>query len=219
MQEVENIDVSPTFGNTVLPAVVGYQTKYQIVYADPAWDFKGGGIYQDNGRKDRSISSQYKLTKTNDMAKLPIKDITDTDAFLFMWCTDSHLKQGIELMEAWGFRYSTIAFVWVKQYASGALCSNVGRWTMKNCEIVLLGLKGTPLKYKKAKNIKQLVMAERTGHSVKTDEVRNRIIQLCGDLPRIELFARIKTDGWDVFGNEVKGSVNLEKYDNNRRVS
>ena len=76
MQEVENIDVSPTFSNTVLPAVVGYQTKYQIVYADPAWGFKGGGIYQDNGRKDRSISSQYKLTKTNDMAKLPIKAIS-----------------------------------------------------------------------------------------------------------------------------------------------
>ena len=74
-------NVSPTFGNTVLPAVVGSQTKYQIIYADPAWDFKGGGIYQDSGRKDRSISSQYKLTKTNDMAKLPIKDITDKDAF------------------------------------------------------------------------------------------------------------------------------------------
>jgi len=209
---VENMHQSPAFAKPLLPAVVGSQTKYQIVYADPAWDFKGGGIYQDNGRKDRSISSQYKLTKTNDMAKLPIKDITDTDAFLFMWCTDSHLKQGIELMEAWGFRYSTIAFIWVKQYASGSLCSNVGRWTMKNCEIVLLGLKGTPLKYKKAKNIKQLVMAERTGHSVKPDEVRNRISQLCGDLPRIELFARIKTDGWDVFGNEVNNSIDLERY-------
>ena len=208
---------APLAQNRLLPAVVGSQTKYQIIYADPAWDFKGGGIYQDSGRKDRSISSQYKLTKTNDMAKLPIKDITDKDAFLFMWCTDSHLKQGIELMEAWGFRYSTIAFIWVKQYASGSLCSNVGRWTMKNCEIVLLGLKGTPLKYKKAKNIKQLVMAERTGHSVKPDEVRNRISQLCGDLPRIELFARKKTDGWDVFGNEVEGSVELETSANNGR--
>ena len=214
---VENMHQSPAFAKPMLPAVVGSQTKYQIVYADPAWDFKGGGIYQDSGRKDRSISSQYKLTKTNDMAKLPIKDITDTDAFLFMWCTDSHLKQGIELMEAWGFRYSTIAFIWVKQYASGSLCSNVGRWTMKNCEIVLLGLKGTPLKYKKAKNIKQLVMAERTGHSVKPDEVRNRISQLCGHLPRIELFARKKTDGWDVFGNEVEGSVELETSANNGR--
>ena len=210
-------DQPPHCSKHALPAVVGSQTKYQIIYADPAWDFKGGGIYQDSGRKDRSISSQYKLTKTNDMAKLPIKDITDKDAFLFMWCTDSHLKQGIELMEAWGFRYSTIAFIWVKQYASGSLCSNVGRWTMKNCEIVLLGLKGTPLKYKKAKNIKQLVMAERTGHSVKPDEVRNRISQLCGDLPRIELFARKKTDGWDVFGNEVEGSVELETSANNGR--
>ena len=183
--------------------------KYNIIYADPAWDFKGGGIYQDSGRKDRSISSQYKLTKTNDMAKLPIKNITDKDAFLFMWCTDSHLKQGIELMEAWGFRYSTIAFIWVKQYASGSLCSNVGRWTMKNCEIVLLGLKGTPLKYKQAKNIKQLVVAERTRHSVKPNEVRNRIVQLCGDLPKVELFARQNVLGWDAWGNECENSITL----------
>ena len=69
----------------------------------------------------------------------------------------------------------------------------------------------------RAKNIKQLVMAERTGHSVKPDEVRNRKSQLCGDLPRIELFARKKTDGWDVFGNEVEGSVNLETSANNGR--
>ena len=192
--------------------------KYNIIYADPAWDFKGGGIYQDSGRKDRSISSQYKLTKTNDMAKLPIQEITDNDSFLFMWCTDSHLKQGIELMEAWGFRYSTIAFIWVKQYASGSLCSNVGRWTMKNCEIVLLGTRGKPLRFKKTRNIKQLIEAERTLHSKKPDEVRNRIVELVGDLPRIELFARQKTEGWDVWGNEVESDIELDLLKGKERV-
>ena len=186
--------------------------KYNVIYCDPPWDFKGGGIYQDNGRKDRSISDEYKLTKTIDLKELPINNLADDDCFMFMWVTDSHLKQGIDLMEGWGFRYSTIAFVWLKQYHTGNNCYNVGRWTMKSTEIVLLGLKGKPLKYKKAKNVKAFVEAERTKHSVKPNEVRKRILDLCGDIPRIELFAREKKEGFDVFGNEVKNSIDLREY-------
>lgn len=102
-------------------------------------------------------------------------------------------------MKAWGFKYKTIAFVWSKQHKSGKDVSNLGRWTMGNVEIVLLGTKGHPKRL--SKNIKQLIKAIRTKHSRKPDEVKRRIEALIGG-PRIELFARGAEDDWDQFGDE-----------------
>ena len=120
-----------------------------------------------------------------------------------MWVTDSHLDEGIEVMKAWGFNYKTIAFNWVKITNKGNFCKNVAPYTMKSSEICLLGIKGRMLKYKVANNIESLVIAERTQHSKKPQEVRRRIELLFGDLPRIELFAREKWEDWDCWGNEV----------------
>ncbi len=183
--------------------------KYSVIYADPPWHFGGGGVFQDGGRAIRKTSDQYMLTKTEDLKKLHIDGISADDALLFMWTTDQHLPDALSLITAWGFKYSTVAFYWVKRYESGALCSNVGCWTMKNCEMVLLAKKGKPLKLKKARNIKQLVEAVRRKHSQKPDEVRDRIVKLCGDIPRIELFAREGSPGWDIWGNEVESDINL----------
>jgi site-specific DNA-methyltransferase (adenine-specific) len=183
--------------------------KYSIIYADPPWHFGGGGVFQDGGRNIRKTADQYMLTKTEDLKKLPVSGLSADNALMFMWTTDQHLPDALELFKAWGFKYSTVAFYWVKRYDSGALCSNVGCWTMKNCEMVLLGTKGKPLQFKKVRNVKQLVEAVRKKHSQKPEEVRKRIELLCGDLPRIELFARNKSEGWDVWGNEVDSDIDL----------
>lgn len=183
--------------------------KYQVIYADPPWHFGGGGVFQDGGRDIRKTADQYTLTKTSDLKKLDVESLAADDALMFMWTTDQHLPDALELFKAWGFKYSTVAFYWVKRYESGALCSNVGCWTMKNCEMVLLGTRGKPLKLKQARNIKQLVEAVRRKHSQKPDEVRMRITELCGDVPRVELFARETPDGWDVWGNEVECTAEL----------
>lgn len=120
-------------------------------------------------------------------------------------------------MEAWGFNYKTVAFVWSKMHKTGIPVSNMGRWTMGNVEICLLATKGSPQRGRK--DIKQLVIDTRTEHSRKPDEVRKRIVDLMGDVPRLELFARdtgskslwgeSRMDGWDVFGNEIKNSIKL----------
>ena len=183
--------------------------KYNVIYADPPWHFGGGGVFQDGGRPIRKTSDQYRLTKTKDLENLQVKDIAAEDALLFMWTTDQHLPDALSLIDSWGFKYSTVAFYWVKRYESGALCSNVGCWTMKNCEIVLLATRGKPLKLKKVRNVKQLVEAVRRKHSQKPEEVRDRIVTLTGDIPRVELFARSKTNGWDVWGNEVDSDITL----------
>ena len=189
--------------------------KYQIIYADPAWSFKGKGVYQETfpqrkqTRKKRLVTDIYKTMSKKQIEQLPIKDISSNDCALFLWVTDSHLKDGIELIEKWGFTYRTIVFIWKKITNKGNTCANIGAWTMKNYEICLLGIKGNMLKNKKANNIFQLIEAERTIHSQKPNEARNRIIKLFGNLPRIELFARQKTNGWDVWGNEVENSIDL----------
>jgi len=191
--------------------------KYQIIYADPPWSYSSKELYGDkiNGYKDgqrkrfADIERKYPTMKIQDIKELPVKNIIDKDCACFMWVTDSHLKQGIEVMESWGFKYKTIAFVWFKEYKSGTQVINFAPWTLKSTEICLFGTKGAMSKYKKSNKIRQFVKAPRTEHSKKPEEVRNRIVDLFGDINKIELFARNKSEGWDVWGNEVKSDISL----------
>lgn len=180
--------------------------KYNIIYADPPWDFNSKQLQQYNGERFKSLNEVYDTVKTKDMEEWDVQSICQDDCAIFMWTTDAHLHEAIHLMEAWGFKYITVAFVWAKKTERGNQISTLGAWTMKNCELCLLGTKGGMLKYKKCNNVKQLVEAVRTEHSKKPQEVRDNIVKIFGDIPRIELFARQQTEGWDVWGNEVECS-------------
>lgn len=177
--------------------------KYQIIYADPPWSFSSKELQTYGGVRFTSIDKHYKTQSKDWIKQLPVQSITDKDCALFMWSTDAHLKEAIETIEAWGFKYITVSFVWEKKTATGKTVANLGAWTMKNYELCLLGTKGAMLKHKKVNNIYQKVEEERTVHSRKPAKVRMNIESLFGDLPRIELFARQRVDGWDAWGNEV----------------
>lgn len=192
--------------------------KYQIIYADPPWKYGSKSkVNNSSGNEIKKLSEHYESMTTQDIKNLPIKDITEKDACCFMWSTDSHLKEAIEIMEAWGFKYKTIAFNWIKKTSKGNTRVNVAPWTLKSSEICLFGTKGTMTKYKKNNSIMQLVEAERTKHSRKPEEVRLRIESLFGNLPRIELFAREKTEGWDAWGNEVNSDIDFKVRQDGRR--
>lgn len=177
--------------------------KYNIIYADPPWSFGSKELQKYKGIRFTSINKHYETQSLNWIKSLPIKKISNKDCALFLWATDAHLKQAIQTIEAWGFKYITVVFVWEKLTNKGKTVSNLGSWTMKNYELCLLGTKGRMLKYKKINNIPQKIASERTKHSKKPDQARKNIELLFGELPRIELFAREKTEGWDVWGNEV----------------
>lgn len=173
--------------------------KYQIIYADPPWQY-------DNPKgNDPAMGGVTYPTMTLDQIRnLPVNHICDKNCCLFLWATMPKLPQALEVIDAWGFKHITTAFVWVKTNPqSGGIYSGLGHWTCGNAELVLLGKKGHPKRI--AKNIKQIVMAPRSRHSAKPDEVRDRIVRLLGDIPRIELFARERTDGWDAIGNAIDG--------------
>ena len=191
--------------------------KYQIIYADPPWRFTGlgskgirsGKMRDDKPRLHRTIKieEKYQTLSDDELKALPIKEISAENCVLFLWTTDAHLVRATEIMKSWGFDYATIAFVWNKKEKSGKQVCYYGYWTMKGTEICLLGRRGKvkPIKH----NIRQLIEAERKEHSRKPEIVRDKIVELMGDLPRIELFARQKTEGWDVWGNEVESDIKL----------
>ena len=180
--------------------------KYKIIYADPAWTFK---VYSDKG-KDRSAEKHYKISSIEDMKKLNVQSICDKDCIIFMWATYPNLKEALELMESWGFEYKTTAFTWVKKNKKAdSFFFGLGYWTRANPEICLLGTRGKPKRI--SKSVRNLIVSRVQEHSKKPDEIRERIVELIGDVPRIELFAREKTKGWDVWGNEVNSDVEISQ--------
>ena len=183
--------------------------KYQVVYADPPWKFSSKELQKYGGKRFTSMDKHYPTQGKDWIKNLPVGNIVDTDCALFLWTTDAHLKEEIETMESWGFKYITVAFVWVKKTKTGKTAANLGAWTMKNCELCLLGTRGAMLKHKSVNNIYQLVEAERTKHSKKPEQVRINIERLFCGLSRIELFARQQTPGWDSWGNEVECKVEI----------
>lgn len=176
--------------------------KYSILYADPAWDYAGR---EQHGTKEanKSVKDHYNTMTLEQLKQLKVKDITEKDALLFLWTSSPHLPQAIELMEHWGFEYKTVAFVWDKQKV------NPGYYTMSQCELCLVGKKGNIPKNRGARNVRQFLSQERTKHSKKPDEIRDRISQMFPTHTKVELFARTKTEGWDVWGNEVETELIL----------
>lgn len=182
--------------------------KYRVIYADPPWKFSSKEVTGKNqeGVKTttyKPLEAVYPTMTTADLKALDVKRLAEEDAALFLWATDAHLPDALELFKAWGFRYVTVAFVWAKKTVNGKTVSNLAPWTLKNCELCLMGTRGRMVQYKKQNNVQQLAEAVRTRHSEKPEEVRRRIEALFGDVPRLELFARRRSPGWDVWGNEV----------------
>ena len=172
--------------------------KYNIIYADPPWTFK---TWSNKG-KGKSAEQYYDCMTIDAIQTLPVNEIADENCILFIWVTYPKLIEGIETISKWGFTYKTCGFSWIKKNKKAdSLFWGLGYWTRANNEICLLATKGKPKRV--GKGVHQVVMDKIREHSRKPDCVRDRIIELCGNLPRIELFARQKINGWDVWGNEV----------------
>jgi len=183
--------------------------KYDIIYCDPPWDY-GGKMqfdktskknYNKNWSKKIFISAanfKYPTLKLKDLKKIPIYEISKENSLLFMWVTSPHLAQGIELGKAWGFEYRTVAFVWDK------MVHNPGQYTMSYVELCLVFKKGKIPTPRGARNVKQLIRVPRGKHSQKPIEVLKGIEKMFPTQDKIELFARHKPTGWDVWGLDVR---------------
>ena len=182
--------------------------KFSIIYADPPWHYNGKLQYDKTAtfeknkgwQKDVFVSAasfKYPTVKTSELKTLPVELIAEDDSLLFMWTTNPHLQQAIELGTAWGFEYKTVAFVWNK------MVHNPGQYTLSYCELCLLFKRGRIPSPRGARNIKQLLNLPRKGHSEKPCKVSENIEKMFPTQSKIELFARERKDGWYSWGLEA----------------
>ncbi len=169
--------------------------KYGVIYADPPW------AYQNKCLNKGGAARHYTTMTLAEIQALPVAAMAADDAFLFMWGTWPQLPQALAVIQAWGFVYKTVAFNWVKKSKNGKLMWGMGSFTRSNSEFCLLATRGKPRV--QSHGVHSVLTDEIREHSRKPDRVRDLIVQLCGDVPRIELFARNQTTGWDTFGNET----------------
>jgi N6-adenosine-specific RNA methylase IME4 len=194
---------------------------YRCILADPPWHFRARTAIQTRNFKcDRDVQRHYPTMGLDDIKALPVNDIAAKDAHLFIWTTGPCLRQTFEVMEAWGFRYSAVAFTWVKLKRSfdarqlrvlptleSDLHVGLGLTTRKNAEFCLLGRRGNA--HRNAKDVREIILSPVREHSRKPDEARVRIERYC-DGPYLEMFARSTRDGWDSWGNETDKFAQVE---------
>jgi N6-adenosine-specific RNA methylase IME4 len=168
--------------------------QYDIILADPPWEYKS----HDHIKKH--IDEHYDTMTPVDLHNLDIKSIAKKDCVLYLWTTGPKMNEALELMNVWGFKYCTIAFVWDKQM------HNMGFYSMSQVEYLLVGKRGKAPKRRKT-NTYQFYSERRTKHSKKPEEFQSRIEEHWEPCEKIELFARRYRDDWDCIGNELNGTI------------
>lgn len=191
--------------------------KYDIIYADPPWDYGGKMQYDKSSIKTLNVGFErdifisaanfkYPTLKLSQLKELDVDSIAADDCILFMWTTGPQLANSIELGNAWGFEYKTVAFVWDKQV------HNPGRYTLSQTEFVLAFKKGRFPSPRGARNVRQLLSVHRGEHSEKPVEVIDGITDMFPEQKKIELFARKEHAGWDSWGLEAPKDLKSKSY-------
>jgi N6-adenosine-specific RNA methylase IME4 len=173
--------------------------KYSVIYADPAWITR---YFKERNDGYLSRELPYEAMTDEQIKSLPIREIIADDAILFLWVIDSKIPMINDFMKAWGFEYKCVGFVWAKKAkTTDGVNANFSSYTRRACEFCYIGVRG---KYMvKKKNLDQFIFEPKREHSRKPDIIRNLIVEMIGDVPRLELFARTKFEGWDAWGNEA----------------
>lgn len=176
--------------------------QYDIVYVDPPWHYYGSAV------KDAAAAKHYPLMTVDELAAIDVGGILNKRAAVFMWATCPRLDFALKLIEAWGLTYRGVAYVWVKTNRRGQIINGQGvppTFTKPTTELVLAATTkatGRPFPILDLAQA-QVILHPRRAHSEKPAIFRERIELLCGDRPRIELFARSTAKGWDSWGAEV----------------
>lgn len=179
---------------------------YHVILADPPWQYR---LYTKETPRSKSaragmrgVALTFDAMSLGDIKALPVQEMAERNAALFLWVTMPCLPEGLEVIKAWGFKYKTVAFTWVKtNKMTGRLHMGLGHYTRGNPELCLLATRGNMKR--KAANVEQVIVASKRQHSRKPDEQYGRIMRLF-DGPYVELFARQQWPGWDVYGDQVE---------------
>ena len=189
---------------------------YRALMCDPPWHFRARTALQmSNWTSRRDAEKHYRVMGVDDISSLPVASLVDpAGCHLFLWTTGPCLPQAFEVIKAWGFRYSAVAFTWVKlkksydahqlrclPTAEADLHVGLGLTTRKNAEFCLLARRGNCKR--ESKKVREIIMSPVREHSRKPDEAYARVMEYCAG-PYLEMFARTQRPGWTCWGNEVE---------------
>lgn len=178
--------------------------KYELIYADPAWQYKDAAKAGNRGAEQ-----QYDVMPLGELQAMRVDRIAADNCLLAMWWTGPLAFEALSVMTHWGFELINMTgFTWHKTTKTGKDHFGMGHYTRGNCENVLFAKRGRPKRVNAG--VRQIIHAQSREHSRKPNEVREALETLMGDVPRVELFARGAVEGWDVWGNEAEGSKNLQ---------
>lgn len=174
--------------------------RYSIILADCPWSYR-----DKNNNGNRGAVHKYSVLTVADLKKLSVGRFCASQCVLFLWATAPMIPEALEVMNAWGFKFKTVAFTWIKKNKkSDGFFKGLGHYTRGNAEYVLLGTKGKSLE-RMNKGVSSLIITPRGGHSQKPIEVQQAIRRLYGPLPGLELFARERSPYFETLGDELDG--------------
>lgn len=183
--------------------------KYDVILADPPWDFE---VWNRDTGSGRSAISHYDVMSLDDICNLPIAELASENCALFMWAVWPRIFDAKTVIEAWGFEYKTLAFDWFKTTKNGKAHFGMGYYFRANPEPCLLAVKGNmPVSVHNERNwmAENVIVSQHRGHSVKPDEQYEKIERVYPNKRYLELFARRKREGWDSWGNEIESDIVL----------
>jgi N6-adenosine-specific RNA methylase IME4 len=181
-------------------------SQYGVIYADPPLHFK---TWSAKGR-GRTADAWYDTLTLDELKAFNILQHAAKDCVLLLWAIDPMLTDALDLIAAWGFKYKTVGFYWVKLNRDGSPFTGLGHWTRNNPEQCLLATRGHP--HRLNGGVRKLITSPRREHSRKPEEAYERIENLVAG-PYLELFARNRRPGWDALGEEVdSGIIQRRRY-------
>lgn len=181
--------------------------KYKIIYADPPWSFSNK---RTGGSMKSGAEQQYPCMSLKELKELPVKTICDESSVLVMWWVSSMPLEALQLAYRWGFEVKNMCgFVWTKTCKTDTSKDHFGMGflTRSSVECALIAVKGK--RWRESASVRQVVRTPVGKHSRKPGVVRDRIVELFGDVPKVELFATQKTKGWHTWGNVVPNDLRL----------
>ncbi len=179
--------------------------RYKLLYADPPWSFTNK---KTGGSMKSGADAQYPTMTIDELKQLDVPALCDEDCLLVMWWVGSQPQEAIDLCQAWGFTVKNMnGFVWNKLTKTDKPYFGMGFYTRAGSESAIIATRGRPKIVDHS--VRAVISAQVTEHSRKPAEFRKAAHQLVGEVPRLEMFARGLYPGWDVFGNEAPGSIEI----------
>lgn len=172
---------------------------YGVVLSDPPWRFVD--YCKSTTVSARGKKVHYRTMTLGEIMALPVHELAAPDCVLVLWISSPMLLAALDVISAWGFTFKTLGFIWGKTTRSGQPAIGQGYWTRGGGEVALLATRGNPKRLDRG--VRQLILEPRREHSRKPDRIYHDIERLCGDVPRIELFARQRRPNWSAWGDEI----------------